>query len=86
MVAQRGKPQTEAQTGLTRSSGSIGKAAMKADRAAIDTANLNLSYATIRSPTDGISALMDEVSFEQNGTVVRMRKPMKSLDRYRTNS
>ena len=29
-------------------------------------------------------ALMDEVSFEENGTVVRMRKRMKPLDRNRT--
>jgi len=27
---------------------------------------------------------MDEVSFEENGTVVRMRKRMKLLDRNRT--
>jgi serine/threonine-protein kinase RsbW len=29
-------------------------------------------------------ALMDEVSFEENGTVVRMRKQMRPLDRNRT--
>ena len=29
-------------------------------------------------------ALMDEVSFEENGTVVRMRRRMKPLDRSRT--
>jgi serine/threonine-protein kinase RsbW len=31
-----------------------------------------------------MKALMDEVSFEENGTVVRMRKQMKPLDRNRT--
>jgi serine/threonine-protein kinase RsbW len=31
-----------------------------------------------------MKALMDEVSFEENGTVVRMRKRMKPLDRNRT--
>jgi serine/threonine-protein kinase RsbW len=31
-----------------------------------------------------MKALMDEVSFEENGTVVRMRKRMKPLDRDRT--
>jgi serine/threonine-protein kinase RsbW len=33
-----------------------------------------------------MKALMDEVSFEENGTVVRMRKRMKPLDRNRTYS
>jgi len=33
-----------------------------------------------------MKALMDEVSFEHNGTVVRMRKQMKPLDRNRTYS
>jgi serine/threonine-protein kinase RsbW len=33
-----------------------------------------------------MKALMDEVSFEENGTVVRMRKRMKPLDRNRTPS
>jgi serine/threonine-protein kinase RsbW len=31
-----------------------------------------------------MKTLMDEVSFEENGTVVRMRKRMKLLDRNRT--
>jgi serine/threonine-protein kinase RsbW len=33
-----------------------------------------------------MKALMDEVSFEENGTVVRMRKRVKPLDRNRTYS
>ena len=33
-----------------------------------------------------MKALMDEVSFEESGTVVRMRKRMKPLDRNRTYS
>jgi anti-sigma regulatory factor (Ser/Thr protein kinase) len=30
-----------------------------------------------------MKALMDEVSFEENGTVVRMRKQMKTRNRYK---
>ena len=33
-----------------------------------------------------MKALMDEVWFEENGTVVRMRKRMKPVDRNRTYS